>query len=37
MMITMLHAQATGLAAPAHHAPRAAFSVTAGVRLPANA
>jgi hypothetical protein len=35
MMITQLNAQATGLAAPAHSAPRSAFSVTAGVRISA--
>ena len=35
MMITQLNAQATGLAAPAHSAPRPAFSVTAGVRISA--
>lgn len=35
MMITQLNAQATGLAAPAHSAPRFAFSVTAGVRISA--
>jgi hypothetical protein len=33
MMITQLNAQATGLAAPAHTAPRHAFSVTAGDRF----
>lgn len=31
MITTQLNAQATGLAAPAHFAPRPAFSVTAGV------
>jgi hypothetical protein len=33
MMITQHTAQANGLEAPAHSAPRHAFSVTAGVRL----
>ena len=32
-MITQFNAQAMRLAAPAHSAPRYAFSVTAGVRL----
>ena len=35
MMFTTLNAQATGLTAPAHSAPRTAFSVAAGVRLSA--
>ncbi|EQM74346.1 hypothetical protein L687_02520 [Microbacterium maritypicum MF109] len=35
MITTQLNAQATGLAAPAHFAPRFAFSVTAGVRISA--
>ena len=35
MMITQLNAQATGLTALAHFAPRPAFSVTAGVRMSA--
>lgn len=35
MITTQLNAQATGLAAPAHLAPRFAFSVTAGVRTSA--
>jgi hypothetical protein len=33
--MTQLTAQATRLAAPAHLAPRSAFSVTAGVRISA--
>jgi hypothetical protein len=33
MITTQLNAQATGLAAPAHFAPRPAFSVTAGGRI----
>lgn len=35
-MITQLNAQATGLTAPAHSAPRHAFSVTLGDRSSAN-
>jgi|EndMetStandDraft_3_1072993.scaffolds.fasta_scaffold511723_2 hypothetical protein len=35
MMFIQLNAQATGLAAPAHSAPRPAYSVTAGVRFSA--
>lgn len=35
MMMIQLNAQATGLKAPAHFAPRPAFSVTAGVRSSA--
>ncbi|CAH0123846.1 hypothetical protein SRABI76_00067 [Microbacterium oxydans] len=34
-MITQLNAQATGLAAPAHSAPRLALSVATGIRLSA--
>jgi hypothetical protein len=34
-MMIQLNAQATGLAAPAHSAPRRALSVTAGDRLGA--
>jgi|GEM_PF-960943 hypothetical protein len=34
-MITQLNAQATGLAAPAHSAPRLAPSVATGIRLSA--
>ena len=35
MMFIQLNAQATGLAAPAHSAPRSAYSVPAGVRSSA--
>ncbi len=34
-MFIQLNAQATGLTAPAHSAPRYAYSVTAGVRISA--
>jgi len=35
MITTQLNAQATRLAAPAHFAPRPAFSVTTGDRMSA--